>query len=169
MNIRMFCLQLEQFHASHNRCGQATADRCVHARPTTADHLCCPRAMMTCHARRWPTVCVGPRAMMACSARRRPTVCAIQGLRWHATPDDGRPSVLSNGDDGMPRPTPSYRLCCARAKMACHARRRLTVSASPKAMTACDARCRPTVSASPKAMMACHARCRPTVCAVQGL
>ncbi|MBQ2124130.1 MAG: hypothetical protein II200_09145 [Bacteroidaceae bacterium] len=111
MNIRMFCLELDECCASHDRCGQATADRCVQARPTTADRLCCPRAMMACHA------------------RRRPTVYAVKGRRWHATPDDGRPSMLSKGEDGMPRPTSFDRVCCKKAKMACHARRRSTVCA----------------------------------------
>ena len=45
------------------------------------------------------------------------------------TSDDGRPFVLSKGYDGMPRPTTADRLCCQRAKMACHARRRPTVYA----------------------------------------
>ena len=101
MNIRMFCLELDECCASHDRCGQATADRCVQARPTTADRLCCPRAMMACHA------------------RRRPTVYAVKGRRWHATPDVVRPCVLQKGEDGMPRPTPFDRVCCPKAMMAC--------------------------------------------------
>ena len=104
MNIRMFCLELDECCASHDRCGQATADRCVQARPTTADRLCCPRAMMACHA------------------RRRPTVYAVKGRRWHATPDVVRPCVLPKGDDGMPRPTSLDRVCCAKAYFAVHAR-----------------------------------------------
>uniref|UniRef100_A0A494G8N6 Uncharacterized protein n=1 Tax=Solanum lycopersicum TaxID=4081 RepID=A0A494G8N6_SOLLC len=46
---------------------------------------------------------------MACYARCHSTVCAIQGC------------------DGMPRLTSFDRVCCPRAMMACHARRRLTV------------------------------------------
>ena len=104
MNIRMFCLELDECCASHDRCGQATADRCVQARPTTADRLCCPRAMMACHA------------------RRRPTVYAVKGRRWHATPDVVRPCVLQKGEDGMPRPTSFDRVCCPKAYFAVHAR-----------------------------------------------
>ena len=104
MNIRMFCLELDECCASHDRCGQATADRCVQARPTTADRLCCPRAMMACHA------------------RRRPTVYAVKGRRWHATPDVVRPCVLQKGEDGMPRQTPFDRVCCPKAYFAVHAR-----------------------------------------------
>ena len=48
------------------------------------------------------------------------------------TSDDGRPFVLSKGYDGMPRPTTADRLCCQRAKMACHARRRSTVCAAKR-------------------------------------
>ena len=166
MNIRMFCLELDECCASHDRCGQDTADRCVQARPTTADRLCCPRAMMACHARRRPTVyavkgrrwhatpdvvrpCVlqkgedgmprqtpfdrvCPKAMMACHARRRSTVCAAQRRWWHATPDVVRPCVLPKGDDGMPRPTSLERVCCPKAMMTCHARRRSTVCAAQR-------------------------------------
>ena len=64
-------------------------------------------------------------------------------------PDAVRPSVLPKGDDGMPRPMPFDCLCFPKAMIACHARRR------------------PTVSASPKAMMACHAQRHSTVCAAQ--
>ena len=70
--------------------------------------------------------------------------------------------------------------------MACHAQRRPTVSASPKAMMACHARRRSIVCVLPKggdvvpsptsfdhvcgskAVMSCHARCHPTVRVVQG-
>ena len=165
MNIRMFCLELDECCASHDRCGQATADRCVQARPTTADRLCCPRAMMACHA------------------RRRPTVYAVKGRRWHATPDVVRPCVLQKGEDGMPRQTPFDRVC-PKAMMACHARRRSTVCAAqrrwwhatPDVVRPCvlpkgdDGMPRPTsfnCVCCPKAVMACHARHRSTVCAAQ--
>ena len=52
-----------------------------------------------------------------------PTVCAVQKRLWHATPDVVRPCVLPKGDDGMPRPTSSDRVCCPKAAMSCHARR----------------------------------------------
>ena len=177
MNICMFCLELKQCHASHDRCGQATADRCVHACLTMTDCLCCPRAMMACHAWLWPTVFVGPRKW------------------WHAAPDAVRPCVLSmgydgmprpttadrlclsKGDDGMPRPTPSDRVCYPRAMMAWHARRWPIVCAvqgrdcmphrtsfdrvcRQRAMMACHAWRRPTVCPSPNAMMAWHAQRR---------
>ena len=53
--------------------------------------------------------------------------CAAQGRLWHATPDVVRPFMVSKGDDGMPCPMSFDRLCCPKAMMACHARRRLTV------------------------------------------
>ena len=89
--------------------------------------VCCPRAMMACHSRHRSNMYMLSRAMMACHACRRPTVCAVQGRRWHVTPIVVRPRVLPNGDDGMPRPMPSYRACCLMAKMECHARRHPTV------------------------------------------
>ena len=82
-------------------------------RPTTADRLCCQRAKMACHA------------------RRRSTVCAAKRRRWHATPDAVRPCV-PKGDDGMPRPTSLERVCCPKAMMTCHARRRSTVCAAQR-------------------------------------
>ena len=51
-----------------------------------------------------------------------PTVCAVQRRLWHATPDVVQPCVLPKGDDGMPRPTLSYRVCCPKAVMSSHAR-----------------------------------------------
>ena len=89
MNIRMFCLELEQCHASHDRCGQATADDGRLSvlskgydgmpRPMMADRLCWFKGdddiqLPTSSDR----VCY-PRAMMACDTRRHPTICAAQG------------------------------------------------------------------------------------------
>ena len=56
-------------------------------RLTSFDRVCCPKAMLACHA------------------RRRSIVCAAQTSCLHATPDVVRPFVLPKGDDGMPRPT----------------------------------------------------------------
>ena len=107
---------------------------CVHSkggdvmpRPTLFYRVCIPRAVMSCHAR-CSRLCVlskggdvmprstssdracSPRALISCHAPRRPTVCAVQGWRWHGTPDVIRPCVLSKGGDGMPRPTSSDRV-----------------------------------------------------------
>ena len=91
--------------------------------------------------------------------------------------------MLSKGYDGMPRPTTADRLCCQRAKMACHARRRSTVCAAkrrrwhatPDAVRPCvpkgdDGMPRPMSFdrvCVPKVMMACDARRRSTMCAAQ--
>ena len=88
---------------------------------TSFYRVCCPTAMMACHARH-STVCAAkgddvmqrpmlfncvccPKAVMSCHARRRPTLRDAQRHRWHATPDVVRPCVLPKGDDGMPRLT----------------------------------------------------------------
>ena len=206
-------------------------------RPTLFDRVCCPKAMIACHARRCSTVfavqrrwlhftpdvprpCLlskgsdgmprptsfnrvcGPRSMMAWHARRRPIVCAVQGRWWHATPDALRlrqlvqrrwwhatPDVIQpclpfKGYDGMPRPALFDRVCCPKAMIACHARRRPTVCAVKRR------RCHATPDVAdhvccPRAVMSCHARrCQPcmqskggnvmprptliTVCTIQG-
>ena len=114
-------------------------------RLTSCDRLWCPRAVISCHARRRPIVFCpmammscherprcSPRAVISCLAPRRPTVSAVQGRRWHATPDVIQPCVLSKGSDCMPHPMSSDCLCCPKAMIACHARRRLTVCAVPR-------------------------------------
>ena len=53
-------------------------------RPMSFDCVCCPRAVMSCHA------------------RRLPTMRAVQGRGCHATPEVVRSFVLPKGDDGMP-------------------------------------------------------------------
>ena len=55
--------------------------------PTSFDHVCHPKNMMTCYA------------------RRRPTLCAVQGLLRHAMLNVARSCVLSKRDNGMPQPT----------------------------------------------------------------
>ena len=96
-------------------------------RPMSFHHVCCPKAVMSCHARRCrpcvlsksvhvmprPTSsdhACSPRAVMSCHARR----C--------------RPCVLSKGGNVIPRLISSDRVCRPKAVMACHARLRLTVS-----------------------------------------
>ena len=93
--------------------------------PTSSDRVCCPRAMMECHA---PLLqCVShkgnndmpclmssdrmcyPRAMWACHGLRGPIVCVVQG------------------DDNMPHTTSSDRVCFPMAMMTFHARHRQTV------------------------------------------
>ena len=67
----------------------------VMSRPTSFDFVCCPKAVMSCHARRcrpcvqskggdvmprpmlFDRVCC-PRAVMSCHARRHLTICAAQ-------------------------------------------------------------------------------------------
>ena len=56
-------------------------------RLTSFDCVCCPKAMISCHA------------------RRRLTVCAAQGQVCHAMPDVVIQCVLSKGDYVLPRPT----------------------------------------------------------------
>ena len=107
--------------AALRRCWHATPDvvrPCVLTkgddgmpRPTSFGPLCCPRALKACHA------------------RRSSTVCAAQRRRWHAMPKAVRPFVLPKGDDGMPCPASFDRVCCQKAMMACHTRRRSTVCA----------------------------------------
>ncbi|TMW89214.1 hypothetical protein EJD97_017488 [Solanum chilense] len=90
-------------------------------RPTSSNRVCFPRAKLDVMSDVIQP-CLGyRRAMMASharcflTARRRSTICAIQGRRWHLMPEVVRPRVLPNGDDGIPRPTSSYRMCCPRA------------------------------------------------------
>ena len=109
-------------------------------RLTSFDRVCCPRAFMSCHARRCrPCVlsqggdvmprltlsdrACSPRAVISCHARCHSTECAVQGPWFHATPDVIRLSVLSIDGDGMSRLTSSDRVCFLRTVMACHARR----------------------------------------------
>ena len=114
-------------------------------RLTSFDRMCCPRAVISCHARRRPIVFCpmavmschdrprcSPRAMISFHAPHRPTVGAVQGRRWHATQDVIRPCVLSKGGDGMPHPMSSDCLCCPKAMIACHAQRRLNVFNVPR-------------------------------------
>ena len=72
-------------------------------RPMSFDRVCCPKAVMACHA------------------RCRSIVFAVQGLLWHALPDVVRSCVLPKGDDGMPSPASFDRVCCTKAVMSCHA------------------------------------------------
>ena len=150
-------------------------------RPTTADRLCCQRAKMACHARRRSTVCAAKRRRWhATPDAVRPCVLPKGDDGMHATPDVVRPCVLPKGDDGMPRPTSLDRVCCPKAMMACHARRRSTVCAAkrrrwhatPDVVRPCvlpkgdDGMPRPTSFnrvCCPKMLMASHARRRSFV------
>ena len=117
----------------------------VMPRPKSSDRALSPMAVISCHARRRHVVFCpmavmschdrprcSPRAMISFHAPHRPTVGAVQGRRWHATPEVIRPCVLSKGGDGMPHPMSSDFLCCPKAMIACHTRRRLTVCAVPR-------------------------------------
>ena len=83
-------------------------------RPTSFDRVCCPKAVMACHA------------------RCRSTLFAVHGLLWHAPPDVVRSCALSKEGDVMPRSTSFDRVCFPKAMLACHARRRLTVCAAQR-------------------------------------
>ena len=96
-------------------------------RSKSFDHVSRPRAMMACHTRRRLSVSASQKAMMVCHASRHSTLFAVQGILWPATPDFVRPCVVSKGHDGMPRPSSFDRVCCPKAMMAFHARRRSTV------------------------------------------
>ena len=62
-------------------------------RPSSFDRVCCPSAMIACHA------------------QLRPTVCAVQGLQWNSASDVVLQYIFS------------------KVKIACHARRLLTMYA----------------------------------------
>ena len=116
--------------------------------PTTFDCLCCPMSMMACHTRRRSTLC----AVQGLWWHATPDIVRLFVLpkrRWlHATPYVVRPCVLSKGSDVMHHPTmltvcavqgrwclhatPDIvdRVCCPRAVMSCHDRRRRIVFAS---------------------------------------
>ena len=74
----------------------------VMPRPTSSDCVCCPKAVMSCHAQHCHRESF-PQAVMLCYARRY------------------RPCVLSKGGDIMPRLTSSNRACSPRAVISCHA------------------------------------------------
>ena len=97
-------------------------------RSTSSDRVCCPRAVMHATPDIADRVCC-PREVMSSHARRRAKVCAVQGRLCHATLDVVQPCVLPNGDDIMSHPMSFDRVCCPKAMMACHTRRRLTVCA----------------------------------------
>ena len=81
-------------------------------------------------------------------------------------PDVVLPCMLSNGDDGMPRPTSFDRVCCPTAMMKCHTPHRQCVSHKGNNDMPClmsyDRMC------FPRAMWACHGLCCQIVCVVQG-
>ena len=54
--------------------------------PTSFDRVCCPKAVMSCHA------------------QRSQTICAAQGRLFHASPDVVIPCLLSKGGYVMPHP-----------------------------------------------------------------
>ena len=79
-------------------------------------------------------------------------------------PDIVRPCVLPKGDDVMPRPMSSDRMCSLKAMMACHAR--------PCVLSKGDDGMQRLTSFesvfSPTAVMSCHSQCSLTVCTTQG-
>ena len=73
-------------------------------RSISSDCVCCPRAVMSCHARRCRVFMLSKGA----DVMPRPT---------------SFDRVFFKGGDGMPRLTSSDRACSPRAVMSCHARR----------------------------------------------
>ena len=94
--------------------------------PASSNCVCCPTAMIACHARRHPTVC-SSRAMITCHTQRLLTLCAVQGRLLHATPDVVRLCVLSIGYSYILCPTSSDHVCSTREMMSFHTRDRLIV------------------------------------------
>ena len=169
--------------------------------PMSFDRVCYRKALMACHARRHssclrskgydgmprPTsfdrVC-SPKAVMDCHVRCRSTVCALQRRLFHVTPDVVRSCLLSRVYDGMPRRMSFGRVCCPKAMMACHARRRSIVCAVKRWCVIHDRR---NLTVCPYQGRLCHATpdivisyvqsmggsimprlTLPTVCSVQG-
>ena len=146
--------------------------------------MCCPSAIMTCHAQHPPTVCNSkgddgiprpmssdcvccPKVIMECDALRHSTMC------------------IAKDHVGIPRPTSSDRMCCPRDMMAGQAQRCQTVysahgpcmHATPIINCLCvQSKGDDGMSCSTssdcvcclKAIMAFLDRCRPTICSFQG-
>ncbi len=74
--------------------------------PISSYCMCCPRDMITFHA------------------RCRPCVSAIQGQWRHAKPNFIQPCVFSKGYDDLPHPKSSNRVYCPRDMITWHTRRR---------------------------------------------
>ncbi|TMW88188.1 hypothetical protein EJD97_018934 [Solanum chilense] len=113
--------------------------------PTLSDRVCCTRVMMTCH------VDVVPPCVL------------LKGEYRIGMPNIIKPCVQSMGDDNMPRPTLSNRVCFPRVKL----------DVMPVVIRPCGEdgiSCPPSSDhlCFPMAMMECHARRHPTVCATQG-
>ena len=81
----------------------------VLSRLKSFNRVCCPKAVMSCHAQ--------------CSL----TVEASQGRLFHATPNVVQLCLRSKGYNGMAFPTSFDSVCCQKAMIACHARLCFTV------------------------------------------
>ncbi len=105
--------------------------------PSSTHLVCCPRAMITCHALRVQSWLlskgynVNPRmtffyrlylrrATKACHAGLLSTVCVVQGWWWNTTIIGFRPCVTFTRDDWTTRPSSFIHVCSKRAIMACH-------------------------------------------------
>ncbi len=93
-------------------------------RPTLLIYVCSTNARMEFPWLKSSDIMRCHMAMITCHDLRHSTMCAVQGPWWHATPDLVLQSVPSNGYVGMPHPTSSDYVCCLKAIMVCHARRR---------------------------------------------
>ncbi|TMW85348.1 hypothetical protein EJD97_023288, partial [Solanum chilense] len=98
-------------------CVQSMVDDNI-PRPTSSDCVCCPRAMMECHAQRFSTLSMLFKCDDGLPRRSCPTVCVVQGQRCHVTPDVIQPLVLPSGDDFIARTISSHHVCCPKAMMA---------------------------------------------------
>ena len=135
-------------------------------RPTSADCVCCQRAMITCNNRRHliMNALLGgwlhgtPNVIKSCVDWLNNDGIAMADILW--------PCVLAKSNDGMPRLTYFDCVCCQRAIMACHARRRSPcVLSKGKDDMSC-----PTSSddeSCPMEIMVCYTQRHLTVCASQ--
>ncbi|TMW80321.1 hypothetical protein EJD97_021456 [Solanum chilense] len=86
-------------------------------RPTLSDRLCSARAIMSCHADLVRPCVWCPSAMMVFHTQRHPTMYAAQGPFGHSTPDVIIPLSQYKGDDCMPRSTLFDRVYCPRTML----------------------------------------------------
>ena len=119
--------------------------RGCHATPDVTDRVCCPRAVMSCHAQHY-RLCVLSKGSDVMPHPMLPYMCVVLGQRYHSTPDITdrvccpwavmscnarrcQPCVLSKGDDVMPHPTSSNRGCIPRVVISSPAQHCTTVCA----------------------------------------
>ena len=99
----------------------------VMPRPMSSHRECSPRAVMSCHARH-RSPCVLSKGGDIIPRLTLPIVVLSKGV-MSCLANVVRPCVQSKGGDVMPYLTSFDRVCCPRAVITCHARRRQTVCA----------------------------------------